>query len=417
MKIIPRYLEKKVIDLLKFFPVVYVNGPRQAGKTTLACELISNKFKGRFITFDDAMERSIAIRNPQSFLREAGCPLIIDEVQMVPDLFRILKLIVDEKRLGALQKDENVYGCYLLTGSANFMVIPKLADAMVGRMATVTLLPFSASEYWSGKGNFIERCFAKDFTDLKKDKKTVYEAMRIATFPELTIIPKKSISEWFHSYTNKITLDDPKYVYNLEKAEYMPVLLQALATRVGNLVNDSDLSRDVGINTVTARTYRGLLSGSFIYYYLCPWYRNINKRLVKAGKAYFYDTMLLSYLLRTPIKDMQKIMPQYFGHILENFVLSELLKLNIHMDRDINISFYRTRDGREVDFVLEDFNKIVGIEVKNAEKITEKDLSGLKELQAATGNDFVCGIVLCNTQRVLQYSKDIYLVPLSALWQ
>lgn len=416
MTIIHRNIENTVLKALEVFPAVYINGPRQAGKTTLVKDILSNRFKGTFITFDDALERSAAIRNPLNYLKQTGYPIIIDEVQMVPEIFRPLKMLIDEQRSAALNDTIKPTGHYLLTGSANLMVIPQLADAMVGRMATITLLPLSAGEVSNSKLNFIESCFNKHFGGIKKDDTPIYEVIERATFPEIINISDEFKQNWFQNYVRKVTLEDPLHIYNLEKAEYMPALLQALAIRTGNLVNDADLSRDTGLTPVTARTYRNVLNGTFITNYLSPWYRNISKRLVKSGKIYFYDTMLLSYLLKSTPKEMAKANPQRFGHLLENFILSEFVKLNNALSEQVNISFYRTRDGKEVDFILEKDSKLVAIEVNNAENITEKDLSGLREFKEIAGKDFVCGVILCNTQRVISYDEDIYLVPISILW-
>ena len=418
MKIIKRALQPLILDALRSFPVVYINGPRQAGKTTLVKELLSEDFKAHFITFDDTLERAAAMRNPLEYVKKSGTPLIIDEVQMVAELFRPLKKLVDEQRQEALRGQGSANGNYLLTGSANLIAIAELADAMVGRMATLTLLPFSISELKGKASDFLDRCFARDFSELKtKDDMSLSRAMRQASFPELINMPDKITDSWFKNYVQKITLEDPRHVYSLEKAEYMPVLLQSLAARAGNLINDASTGREVGLNAVTTRNYRGLLNNTFVTHTLKPWYRNITKRLVKSEKIYFYDTMLLCYLLGTTPKILAKAQPQRFGHILENFVLSELTKANHAAGDKVGISFYRTNDGREVDFVLEQHHKLVAIEVKHAENITEKDLAGIKELKQSTGKDFHCGIVLCNTQRVIAFDKDIYLLPFSALWQ
>jgi len=416
MKTIQRHIQPLVLKALKAFPVVYINGPRQAGKTTLVRELLASQFPAKFITFDDALELSAATRNPLEYLRDAGMPLILDEVQMASAIFRPLKILVDEQRMAVLGSKRSANGHYLLTGSANLMVIPELANAMVGRMGTLTLLPLSAGEVMGRKPEFLQRCFAKDFSDIAPDKTPLTHIMAEATYPELLQMPENMKENWLKNYVQKITLEDPRHIYNLEKAEYMPVLLQSLAARVGNLINDASLGREVGLNAVTTRSYRGLLTSTFITQYLRPWYRNITKRLVKSGKTYFHDTMLLCHMLGSMPQDMAKSQPQRFGHVLENFVFSELEKANVLREK-ISISFYRTNDGREVDFVLEKQDKIVAIEVKHAEQVTDKDLAGIKELQAVTGKDFVCGIVLCNTPRVIPYGKDIYLVPFSALWQ
>jgi uncharacterized protein len=268
MSIFKRNIEEKVLNALKVFPVVYINGPRQAGKTTLVKDLLSDRFKGAFTTFDDAMERSLAIRNSQAWLRDMGYPLIIDEVQMAPEIFRPLKMLVDEQRSIALKTHKKPNGRYLLTGSANLMVIPELADAMVGRMATITLLPFSVNEILKSKSNFIQNCFNKDFSGIKKNDVQILELIEKATFPEIVDMSDDFRRNWFQNYIKKITIEDPKNIYNLEKAEYMPILLQSLALRAGNLVNDADLSRDTGLTATTARVYRNLLNGTFITHYL-----------------------------------------------------------------------------------------------------------------------------------------------------
>ncbi len=417
MKVINRQLQPHILDALKSFPVVYINGPRQAGKTTLVKELLAKGFKAQFITFDDTLERAAAMRNPLGYIKASGTPLIIDEVQMVRELFRPLKKLVDEQRQEALGSDISANGHYLLTGSANLMAIPELADAMVGRMATLTLLPLSASEVKNQTSHFLERCFTKDFVDIDIENVSLPATMCKASFPELINMPENMVDSWFKNYIQKITLEDPRHLYNLEKAEYMPVLLQSLAARAGNLINDASIGREVGLNAVTTRSYRGLLNNSFVTNSLRPWYRNITKRLVKSNKIFFHDTMLLCHLLGSSPELLAKNKPHIFGHVLENFVLSELLKANYATGEKVDISFYRTNDGREVDFVLERQHKLVAIEVKHAENITDKDLAGIKELQQATGEDFHCGIVLCNTPRVIAYDKDIYLLPFNSLWQ
>ena len=423
MKITHRNIEKSVLRMLDLFPAVYVNGPRQSGKTTLVCELLASKFKADVITFDDLRQRSAAMMSPQSFIENAGYPLIIDEVQMVPDISYALKKTIDEQRLKNLHEGkEKPNGRYLLTGSANLSMIPTIAKAMVGRMGTVTLLPFAAHEYTNGKGAFIKRVFSKDFTHLKKDKDfTVIQAMQSATYPEIIGTDMQTQESWFNDYVRKITLEDPHSIYNLEKAEYMPALLQALAARAGNLINDADLSRDTGLTAKTAHIYRGLLEGSFITKELRPWFQNTTKRLVKAGKQYFYDTLLLSYLHGSIPEQISKHNARLFGNLLENFVFTELLKLIANAGdetKNVRVSFYRTREGKEVDFILEGNNgKFVAIEVKNAERISKKDLSGMKEFQDITGDNFVCGIILCNVEQVLPYGDNIYLVPYNALWE
>lgn len=418
MGLLNRLLQANVERMLGVFPAVYINGPRQAGKTTLVHYLMTKSFGEHYVTFDDPIERAAAMRNPQDYLKSSGVPLIIDEVQMVPALFRPLKIVIDEARGKALDEEGDANGRYLLTGSANLMATPALADAMVGRMATLTLLPLSVSEVFGVNSSFIDRCFSKDLGSLKADQSVaLVEAVEKASFPELLNRDQEEKVAWFENYIQKITLEDPSQLYNLEKAEYMPILLQSLAARAGSLVNDANIGREIGLNAVTTRHYRGMLSNTFVTKTLKPWHRNITKRLVKSSKIYFYDTMLLCHLLKAPPSVLVKMQPHLFGHVLENFVLSELMKANGLRSHKVDISFYRTQDGREVDFILEYQQKFVAIEVKHAEHITDRDLAGIKEFQDVVGKDFHRGIVLCNTPRIIPFGDNIYLVPFSALWQ
>lgn len=417
MKLIERSIKELILDALKDFPVVYINGPRQAGKTTLAKELLHREFPAPFVTFDDLLERGAAKRNPRSYLKAAPSGLIIDEVQLVPEIFRPLKQIIDEERLAALKEGKHLSGRYLLTGSANLIATPALADAMVGRMATMTLLPLSVAEKLGKKSNFLERCFQRDFSELRRDDALPLPvAMSYGSFPDFVRMEEGKRETWIRSYASKVMLEDPRQMYHLEKAQFMPLLLESLAARAGSLVNDASISREIGLSTSTTRNYRALLDQTFVTYALKPWHRNISKRLVKSGKIYFYDVMLLCHLLGQSPQFLAKNSPHRFGHVLENFVLSELLKAKYSSLKEVKIRFYRSSEGKEVDFVLEWEGKLIAIEVKHAEMVTEKDLAGIKELEQLVGEELHCALILCNTPRALPFGPKTYLVPFSALW-
>ncbi|TVR94366.1 MAG: ATP-binding protein, partial [Spirochaetaceae bacterium] len=160
MDMIPRRIADPIVSALQSNPIVYVNGPRQAGKSTLVRALSQGQFPADYVTLDNATQMAAAASSPRSFLGGRSRPLIVDEVQLVPELFRVLKEIVDEKRF---HDPEHGNGQFLLTGSADIMALPGLADALVGRMAVKTLLPFSASEYSGRTGDFLERLFRCDF--------------------------------------------------------------------------------------------------------------------------------------------------------------------------------------------------------------------------------------------------------------
>lgn len=410
---ISRHLKNKLLDALEDSPIVFLNGPRQAGKSTLAQHITSKGFPAEYATFDSTTQMAAAASAPETYLRERKGALIIDEVQLVPEIFRALKVVIDERRLTHVGK---LKGCFLLTGSANIMALPKLSDPLVGRMGILTLYPLSGAEVTQGQGDFIDRLFLGDFhTDNRVY--TVTEIIRMATFPEISNTSMRTRTNWFDGYLSTILQRDVRSLAEIEKISVMPNLLRILASRAGGLINDADIARDAGLNPMTSRHYKTLLKLLFLTFELAPWYRNIGKRLVKASKGYMVDTLLLCHLLQYEIDDLEKNRPELFGHVVENFVATELLKLIAHNDHNLSLLHFRTGDNKEVDFVLEKSNgQLVGIEVKTNDNVTKNDFKGLKELQALSSHDFACGIVLYRGKDVVPFGPKLWAVPISNLW-
>lgn len=414
MKQTPRKLTQNVLFALKNTPVVFVNGPRQAGKSTLVQTLARKDFPAEYISFDDVTQMAAAATSPHSFLTARKGPLIVDEVQMVPELFRELKIVVDDLRLREKARSN---GRFLLTGSANIMALPKLSDPLVGRMSVMTLYPFSASEVLRGKGDFLERLFAADFQTVKKPQ-SLNEVVRAATFPEISGKDVKVRTEWFNGYLTTILQRDVRMLAELEKIALLPALLRLLAVRAGSLMNDADLARDIALNPVTSKSYRGILQAMFLAFDVRPWFRNIGKRLVKSPKGYVIDSLLLCHLLDWRLEDLRQRKPDLYGHVVENFVATELVKLLSFSDLRANLLHFRTSDNKETDFVLErPDGTLAAIEVKTAERVDAQDFNGLKALQSVAPDDFVCGIVLYGGRDVVPFGDKLFAVPFDALWQ
>ena len=414
MKHIDRHTKEKLLAALQVSPVVFLNGPRQAGKSTLVQKLSDKEFSAEYVTFDNTTQLAAASNSPVSFLKEREGALIIDEVQLVPDIFRALKTVVDELRQESRQK---IKGRFLLTGSANIMALPKLSDPLVGRMGVLTLYPLSGAEVLNGKGDFIERLFAGSF---KKDsgKHKLTDVIRQATFPEISGVKAQERSLWFDGYLTTILQRDVRALAEIEKLGALPNLLRILANRAGGLINDADIARDAGLVHVTSRNYRTLLKMLFLSFEVEPWYRNIGKRLVKASKGYMTDTLLLCHLLQYELDDIEKNRPELFGHVLENYVATELLKLISSSPTKLDLLHFRTGDNnREVDFVLEQpSGKLAAIEVKGRDTVEKSDFKGLEALQKLTGDDFCCGIVLYRGKDVVPFGEKLWAVPVSNLW-
>ena len=413
MVYIKRQIKNKLLNALEITPVVFLNGPRQAGKSTLVQDIATKEYPAEYVTFDSTTQMAAASNAPESYLRERKGSLIIDEVQLVPEIFRALKIVVDELRQEHLSK---LKGRFLLTGSANIMALPKLSDPLVGRMNILTLYPISSAEALGGNGDFIKRIFNKDFkADSKKHR--LSDVISAATFPEISGVSVHERTIWFDGYLTTILQRDVRALSEIEKLSILPNLLRILASRAGGLVNDADIARDARLNPVTSRNYKTLLKMLFLIFECVPWYRNIGKRLVKSPKCYIADTLLLCHLLQYELSDIEINRPELFGHVLENFVATELLKLMTFQDEKIDLFHFRTSDNKEVDFVLEKPNgQLVAVEVKKSDNISQYNFKGLEELQRITGYDFVCGIMLYHGKDVIPFGDKLWAVPISNLW-
>jgi hypothetical protein len=296
------------------------------------------------------------------------------------------------------------------------MALPKLSDPLVGRMSVLTLYPLAASEALAGDGNFIEKLFNKEF-EPDSAKYILAEVMRLATYPEISGSQKLERTTWFDGYLTTILQRDVRALAEIEKLSTLPNLLRILANRAGGLVNDADIARDAGLNPVTSRNYKTLLKMLFLTFELAPWSRNIGKRLVKSPKGYMNDTLLLCHLIQYELSDLEKNRPELFGHVLENFVATELLKLMTFQNEKMDLYHFRTSDNKEVDFVLEKSNgQLAAVEVKQRDSVSKADFKGLEELQRLAGHDFICGIVLYRGRDVVPFGQNLWAVPVSNLW-
>ncbi len=400
---INRHIRNKLLKGLSVSPVVFLNGPRQAGKSTLVQAIAKEDYPAEYA----------AVNAPETYLRERSGNLIIDEVQLVPEIFRALKVVVDELRQ---QDSAKITGRFLLTGSANIMALPKLSDPLVGRMSVLTLYPLAGAEVLAGKGDFIERLFNKNF-EADAGKHKLSDVMRAATYPEISGADMHERTTWFDGYLTTILQRDVRALAEIEKLSTLPNLLRILASRAGGLVNDADIARDAGLNPVTSRNYKTLLKMLFLTFELPPWYRNIGKRLVKSPKGYMSDTLLLCHLLQYELNDIEKNRPELFGHVLENYVATELLKLMTFRDDKMDLFHFRTSDNKEVDFVFEKPNgQLAAIEVKQRDSVSKSDFKGLEELQNVTKQDFTCGVILYRGRDIVPFGENLWAIPMSNLW-
>lgn len=416
MKEITRKIESRILQSLTAFPVVYIAGPRQSGKTTLAKRIATTKHKAQYITFDDVTVRSAAQRDPGAFLRSLKGNIVLDEVQMVPEIFRPLKIVIDENR----NTKNGGRGKFLLTGSASIMALPKLSDALVGRMALHTLLPFSACEVHKPKHhNFIERLFDKKcvFDHLKK--LTTLDTVIASSFPELSSMQSANLRyEWCNGYLNTILQRDIRLLMEIDKIASLPGMLHLLASQTGGLLNEANLARSIELNHVTTKKYRVLLEGLFLTLSIPAWPSNLGKRLVKSPKVYINDINLLLFLLNVNLKNLNTERPRLFGQLIENFVANELNKQLTFSNTHARLFHYRTNQGSEIDFLLEGpGGRIVAVEVKTNRQVVAKDFRHIECFKEDIGNKFLRGVVLYQGNDTIAFDNDLLAIPIDSLWQ
>lgn len=409
-----RTITQTIRQALQDTPAIYLNGPRQAGKSTLM-EHIGQTLNAQYYTLDDISVLSAALSDPQAFLSNLTGPVILDEIQLAPELFRALKIKIDDLRKVAGTKAN---GSFLLTGSANVLALPDLSDALVGRMQVFTLYPLSAGETLGLAEGFVSCLFDRTYHPpaMTFDDATLNSVFFNATYPQLVNESITNTSKWFESYITTLLQRDVRALAEIEKISLLPIMLKIIASRAGGLVNDASLARDVGVNAMTYRRYRSLLEAVFLLLVIPPWYRNIGKRFVKAPKLFMTDTHLLCYLLGVQATDIQQFDENLRGKIIENFVAVELSKQLSVLSLG-TLYHFRTQDDKEIDFIIEKRDgSLLAIEVKAKKSIKSTDFDTIKLLKESTGKDFTKGVILYLGHQSICFGPDLYALPLQSLW-
>ena len=410
-----RHIGARLRAALMDTPVVLVNGARQSGKSTLVQSLIpggSDSSPRRYLTLDDTAVLAAAKRDPAGFIDGLQGPITLDEIQRAPELLLPIKAAVDRERTP---------GRFLLTGSANVLLLPGVADSLAGRMEVLTLWPLSSAELADQAVlNLAEVLFLGDWAALRVppcERADLVARLAGGGFPEAVSRPSQARRDaWFQSYVQAILQRDVRELARIEQLTEVPNLLQLLATRSGSLLNFAELSRSARLPQTTLKRYFTLLEMLFLVLRLPPWERNAGKRLVKAPKVFLPDTGLLSHLLGHTAQRLESL-PGLPGGSVESFVLAELLKHCAFSDEGLTLWHYRTQSHVEVDFVLEDRQgHIVGIEVKASATVDGKDFRGLRHLQGTEGTVFRRGIVFYAGRELIPFGKDLWAVPMSFWW-
>jgi uncharacterized protein len=402
-----RYVQRRIEEALEDTRVVLVSGPRQSGKTTLVKEISAREME--FFTLDDATTLDAARSDPVGFLRGID-RAVIDEVQRAPELLLAIKTEVDrDKRPGR----------FLLTGSANLLTIPKVADSLAGRMEIVPLLPLAQSEILGSRSSFIDNLLSGNRPKvgtciLGAD---LVEAVLRGGYPEaLARVRWPRRQNWYVNYIDAIVQRDIRDIANIEQLAAMPRLLRMIAEHAGQLVNYSSIGSAAGMNHVTTQKYQRIFESLYIVETVQPWYTNKLKRLTKSPKLHFLDAGLLA-AMRGVTPDQVLRERTVFGPILETFIYSEIRKIANWSEQQSSLFHFRDRDGTEVDIVIDTpAGAIAGIEIKAAASVSSEDFKGLRKLRDAVGRRFLQGLVLYDGDHVIPVGEDLYAAPISCLW-
>ena len=356
-----------------------------------------------------------AKNDPEGFV--AGLPekVTLDEIQHVPELFPVIKAAVDRHRAP---------GRFLLTGSANVLLLPKLSESLAGRMEILTLWPFSQGEIEGNKEDFVDRLFSQKPPWLSQPttraipRTKLLESIMSGGYPPiLTSSTLQRRRAWFKSYLTTILQRDIRHFSDIADLTALPRLLTTIATRAGSLLNFTDLARSLMMPQSTIKRYFTLLEVTFLVQLLRPWSTNLGQRTIHTPKAYLTDTGLLTHLLGLT-QHRLSIDPSLAGGMVENFIFMELLKQAGWSKREPELFFWRTASGQEVDLLLEDREgRLVGIEIKAGATLQKKDFRSLQTLAALAEKRWVRGIILYTGSEIIPFGKNLHALPISSLWQ
>ncbi len=390
--------------------VVLLNGARQTGKSTLA-QRIAEERNGRYLTLDDEAVLAVARGDPTQLVRANPQMTVIDEVQRAPELFSAIKIEVDRNRTP---------GRFLLTGSANVFLLPRLSESLAGRIEILPLLPLSQDEIAGERSTFVDIALTDAGWRIRKstlDRVKLCQRVIAGGYPEvLTRPPGERRSAWYRSYVSSLIQRDVRDLSTIDGLTELPRLLGLLAARSSALMNMSELSRSTGIPNSTLRRYLGLLEAIYILQPLPAWSTNTGKRFVKSPKVHMVDPGLAAYL-RGDTDPQSLAQSGSIGPLLESFVVQELRKQLTWSKTPATAFHYRSAAGREVDLVLElPGGAVTGIEIKAAAKVSKADFAGLESLAEDAGKKFIRGVLLYLGDQVLPFGDKLAAVPIDELW-
>ncbi len=406
----PRYLAPRLREALRDTPAVLIHGPRQSGKTTLA-RAVGEPRGYRYVSFDDDAAVAAVRADPSGFVSDLPAKCILDEVQRVPEIFTSLKLAIDQRRSP---------GRFILTGSANVLLVPNLADSLAGRMGILRLHPLAQVEIDGTRPRFLDALFRGALRTTLTERLGAELSRRIVDGGYPAAVTRRAPARrraWYRDYVETQIQRDVRDLTRVRSLDALPKLLALAASQTARLINVADLSTPFELTRQTIHEYVTLLERVFLVERHPSWHTNRLSRLVKRPKLHIADTGVACSLLGIDADGLAADR-SFLGQMMETFVLQELRRQASWQPDAIDFFHFRDRDDFEVDIVLEHGRtRVAGVEVKAGATVTEGDLRGLRKLRSAAGARFVAGVVLYDGTATISFGDDLFAVPVRKLWE
>ena len=404
MNYINRNLEKVVAEVTKEYPVVLVTGPRQVGKTTMLLKMMEGTNR-RYVTLDDLNERNLAKTDPELFLQMHKPPVLIDEVQYAPELFSYIKIHVDKN---------HAPGDFWLTGSQVFKLMKGVQESLAGRVAVLSLTSLSQTEIYGGTMS----PFTVDMDALSEravgravaDTITIFERIYKGSMPAIVSGANSNSQIFYSSYLSTYIERDVRELSDAIDSLKFLRFITAVAARCGQMLNVADIARDADINQTQAKNWMGILETLGIIFYLHPYSNNLLKRLVKTPKLYFYDTGLVCYLTKWSNAETL-VNGAMNGAVLENYVVAEIMKTYLNSGKEPYMYYYRDKDAKEIDIVIEHDGVLNPIEIKKTSN-PGSELVKVFDLLDRSSTPREKGAVLCMKPELSAIDRENYIVPI-----